>query len=196
MKRVFLAVPLVMMLTCAARATLITFDNITPWQVYLSQGQVPEGYGGLGWENFYVGPSVGDEPAESVGQSIISGLSGALITLNGAELSNPAGGQEPVEVIGIDDGTALYNRTYILGGEYAWYEFDYVGIQYVIFRAPGWNGELGPEVSFAMTELEVNDPVIPEPATTLAGVLALLPLAIAGVRKLKGKWIGRRCRHG
>ena len=36
--------------------------------------------------------------------------------------------------------------------------------------------------------LEVNDPVIPEPGTTVAGLLALLPFAVMGVRKLKENW--------
>lgn len=180
MKTCLSALSIGLILVCPAGATLVTFDDITPQDVQYTGGQIPQGYAGLGWNNFNWGQSSGNGSAGSWGQSCItSGLQ--PFTFNGAYLRGDPNTE--VEVRGVGLGVILYTDIVVLNSESTWVAFNYVGINSVFFAAPGQFGNpIGSTgLHFSMDNLVINESTaaVPEPGTWLAGAL-LLPALIAG----------------
>lgn len=186
MKTCLSAISAGLILVCPAGATLVTFDDITPQDVQYTGGQIPQGYAGLGWNNFYWGQSSGNGSAGSWGQSgFTSGLQ--PFTFNGAYLRGDP--YTEVEVRGYGLGVILYTNILVLNNEPTWVAFNYVGINYVIFARPGQFGNpVGSEgLHFGMDNLVINENTgaVPEPGTWFAGALLLLPLVVGTLRRLR-----------
>lgn len=174
-------------LVCPAGAALVTFDDLTAADVQSTGGQIPQGYAGLGWNNFYWDQSSGNVLAGSWGQS---GFTGGLqpFTFNGAYLKGDASYTE-VEVRGVGLGGVIYTDIVVLNHESTWIAFDYVGINSVLFAAPGQFGNPAGSAGlhFSMDNLIINESTgaIPEPGTWFAGALLLLPLVAGTFWKLR-----------
>lgn len=187
MKKILITLSLSLVLITPVAATLITFDDLTAADVIYTGGQIPQGYGGLGWLNFSWAQSGTDGFAGSWGQS---GITGGLqpFTLNGAYLTGGSSYTE-IEVRGVRTGGILYDDVFVLNNESTWVAFNYVGIDTVLFAKPGQFGNpVGSEgLHFSMDDLIINESVgaIPEPGTWFAGALLALPLAIGAFQRLR-----------
>jgi len=175
MKSLLLTFSLCLLVTEQIRADLITFDDIPANELYQSAGMVPNGYGGLGWDNFYV----------SGNQAVVVpdghfGTGGTPFTLNSAYLSGsiPMQGYSlQIETIGMYQGTVKYDVIYTLvPSTPVFCIFNYFGVDTVFFRAPGAVNQY-PAVNFAIDNIEINDAAaVPEPAAFLPVAILLLPL--------------------
>ena len=180
MKTILLALSIGFFLARPAGATLITFDDMIPG----SWGQVPQGYGGFGWNQFSVSSVNGSGAAGAwANWYYVPAFTSepASFTLNSAYLTWRSGGTQ-IEVVGKSRGAVLYDNTYILSSTApTWCDFNYIGIDTVLFFAPGSG------CSFAMDNLVVNESsaAIPESGTWFAGALLLVPLGVSVVRKLR-----------
>jgi len=186
MKTILLAISIGLFLTRPARASLITFDDINPADVNKANGQIPQGYGGFGWNQFYVSGQNGSGAAGALANwyyvpAFTTGGRGSF-DLNSADLAWSSGAQQ-VEVVGKSGRAVLYDKTYILSSTVpTWCGFNYIGIDTVLFFAP-----TGSSCYFTMDNLVVNESsgAVPESGTWLAGVLMLFPLGISAIRKLR-----------
>lgn len=190
-----------------AQTEVLTFDNL-PAPLSNGNSLVPNGYGGLQWQNFgYL--NVGNFTASPAGynNANVSGtnvafnansgsaqISGTVFNLNSAYLTGAWRDGLQVEVEGFVGTTLTYDNTYTVntsGPDLI--NFNYLGVDQVIFNSSG--GTLDPAYhdpvlhalteEFAMDNLSITMPA-PEPSTiALLGLAGLL---------LAFRYRPRRCR--
>src|SRR5674476_1635638 len=185
---------------CCASPEVLTFDEISLSPVY-TFNPIPDGYGALGWENFYVLDQT-DSRMSIVGYSnaFVSGTQiaakytgisvGAPVIRSGGSFDFVSGyftaanndGQQP-EVFGFSGTTLVYDNSYTLNTTApTLINFGYSGITEVRFVASGGTPRsplVYGEKLFAMDSLTINQ--IPEPTAssllacgTVMGLLGLL----------------------
>ncbi len=162
--------------TASARATLLTFDNLTagnPTEIYYPP--VPSGYGGLNWNNFGVAASSdfpgcgyssgvvspGNEIFNEFGNPASVSLSNGFFDLYSAYLTAALNLSTPlnVQVEGFDGTKMVYDNTYtVYNTGPTLINFDYTGVNQVVFIS-------SPSQQFVLDNMSVN---VPDPLNTLA----------------------------
>jgi hypothetical protein len=152
--------------------TLLTFDDVST----VSYAIMPNGYDGLGWNNFFV--QYAPEAAGFVNGVVSSpnvafnGLgnpasfsSSSPLTLDSAYFTSVYASQELLIVQGFAGGTQLYENTYtIYHDTLTVINFDYTGVDSVQFST-------SPGALFTMDNMTIT---VPEPSTC-----ALMSIAVA-----------------
>jgi len=193
MKRliVLVCVCALLVLAPAASADVLTFDDVTTG----SFGPIPDGYGGLDWDQFYVldpvavgylkdgftsgyhnGLVSGDYVAFNVSAHVATASDGGFNFL-GAYLTGAWTDDLNVTVTGYDDGVQTYQQT-VVADYYlpTWFQFNFLGVDEVTFASYGGrhvSGSYAFGEEFAMDNFTYS---IPEPSS-----LSLLALGLAGV---------------
>jgi hypothetical protein len=171
------------MATVQANATLLTFDDISAGETL-----VPGGYGGLTWNNFYVldgksdlggfknGVVSGNNVAYN-GDGDIASANGAKFDLNSAYLTSAWFDDNSLTVVGYLKGVEQYRETYVLNtAAPTFINFNFLGIDSVTFSSS--------EYQFVMDDLTISRTHVPETATWINGVLAMLPFGLLRTRRL------------
>jgi hypothetical protein len=159
--------------TQSAFATLLTFDDLpsgTPSNPDFAV--VPNGYGGLNWDNFGVLDGLAAEPSYGYYTGVVSpnnvafnlygspasiSVSSGSFDLESAYLTSALNSvpTKQIQVQGFVGGTLVYNNIYTVNNQGpTLINFDYVGIQSVTF--------ISGNQEFAMDNLTVS---VPEPET-------------------------------
>lgn len=193
MKKVLSSAAAFGILAICANASIINFDSLS------GAGPVPNGYGGLNWNNFnYLdGPSVGGGYApgtvspRNVAFNAFANpalVSDGIFDLNSAYLTAAWNDNLQVRVTGKLGINTLYVNTYTLSATApTLINFSYLGIDSVLFESFGGTHHLGYSGAgehFALDNMEINA-VVPEPSTYIAGALLLLPFGAHVVRRLR-----------
>jgi len=183
---------------------LLTFDDLAAPAV--DGSAVPNGYGGLQWDNLnyldglsdnlpgpngYVYGIVSPDNVAFNANSQPGTITGPAFTLNSADLTGAWRDGLQVEVQGYVGNTLTYDNTYTVNSTGpTLVTFDYVGVDKVVFSTSGGTfnpvyddpaygpgiGKNAPAEEFAMDNVTINSPV-PEPSTFALIGLALIPLA-------------------
>jgi hypothetical protein len=94
-----------------------------------------------------------------------------------------------VNVIGKKLGATLYDTTVVASqSSPTWFQFDYVGIDELIFSSSGGtpvSGLTGSGTHFAMDDFTINAPVVPEP---ISSTLFIVGGATLGFRRFRRKF--------
>lgn len=191
--------PLLVLFACVsgvpyANATLITFEDITPYQ----SAVIHNGYKGLNWGNFKVlntkkNPWAGSGYGKaSNGSSYVAynarakdaTISGDLFNFNSAAFSAAWNKKLRVTVTGLNNGEKLYRKTFkVSPSQRKVVTFDFFGIDQLIFRTFGGRdfraNDGGKGRHLALDNLKFNLVAqSPEPSTLLLMGIALIGLII------------------
>ncbi|MBX9252529.1 PEP-CTERM sorting domain-containing protein [Desmonostoc muscorum CCALA 125] len=191
--------------TGQAQALVLTFDDLPPTDIF-DGSPIPNGYGGLNWENFYYLTS------QTYGNNPSGYLNGTVSSPNVAY--NAFGEPASVSTVTLGSGTFNFNSTYLtaawnnglsilvegfLGGitKYATtvtvdttsptlFNFDFLGIDSLKFTSFGGvnAGYDGVGEHFALDNFTYNSETVPEP-TTILGLLTVGSFGVALSRKQK-----------
>lgn len=178
----------------AAQATVLTFDDISPIDDYAS---IPNGYGGLDWDNFSYLNSL-SIPNSGYNNGIVSGnyvafnvagdpaiVGNGVFDFNSAYLTAAWNNSLSITVEGLNNGSSLYSTTVVVDtNSPILFDFDYRGINELRFTSFGGDnaGFNGRGTQFAMDNF--NFTPVPEPASVL-GVLAFGALGASSLLKRK-----------
>ncbi|WP_069791059.1 PEP-CTERM sorting domain-containing protein (plasmid) [Cyanobacterium sp. IPPAS B-1200] len=180
-----------------AQAVVLTFDDVTQG----SSAEIPNGYGGLNWSNFWVLKGT-SQPGNGYEKGIVSGdyvafnsfanpaeITGSLFDFNGAFLTAAWNDGLSVLVEGFNSGTNLYSQTVVVNTTSpTWFDFNFLGVDRLRFSSFG--GVQNPNLSvsdthFAMDNFTFNETqAVPEP-TSLIGILGLGAFGVISLRKRK-----------
>lgn len=192
-----LAVPLIVLLLSmlpsgiARSATLVTFDDLPQPPFTDSRVPIPNGYGGLTWQNFdYTDGRFGELVDSGYDRGAVSpfftahnafgepsALGGVVFDLSSFYLTAAWNDGLQVDVQGFLGTDLLYDDLFVIDTNApVFIQLDYLGVDRVTFNSHG--GTRAPRLEFdgeqfVMDNLTVN--VAPEPAA-----LALVGLALAG----------------
>lgn len=176
--------------TARAQTEILTFDDLPFSGV---SEQIPDGYGGLQWNNFDVlntalhlslyGPSGYNNAVVSPANVAFNAfgnpavMSGQTFDLNSVYLSAAWNDGLQVEVPGFVGGTLTYDNTYTVNTQGpTLINFNYVGIDEVEFISSGGTPHgytVGHGTEFGMDNLSVT--LVPEPSTfALAGLSVII----------------------
>jgi len=180
--------------TSFAQTEILTFDDLS-WSGYYYE-QIPNGYGGLQWNNFFVlntaqelssfgrnGEVNGVVSPPNVafnGEGTAAFISDGSFNLNSAYLMAAWNDGLQVEVQGFVGATLIYDNTYTvstLGSTLV--NFNYLGVDEVNFISSGgvphgYTSGLGTQ--FAMDNLSIT--LVPEPPTFASVGLAVIFLTL------------------
>jgi hypothetical protein len=180
--------------TSVAQTELLTFDDLTFSGLY---DQIPNGYGGLQWNNFDALNTVQETHQYGVNGAVNGMVSpnnvafdgggtnasfsdNVAFNLNSAYLAGVWNDGLQVEVQGFVGSTLTYDNTYTVNTQGpTLIDFNYAGVDEVNFIAYGGTPHgyyFGRGTEFAMDNLSVT--LVPEPATYALGGLAGIILAI------------------
>jgi len=190
-----------------ASALVLTFDDVST----IMYDAIPEGYGGLDWDNFYV---VHEDycPGSGYDNGVVShnyvaynfGGSPASILISagdgfpafdfeGAYITGAWNDGLSVNIVGYLDGSEIYNQTVVVDTDGpTWFDADYYNIDELLFTSSGGTNAglplyggpvIGTGEHFAMDNFTYTP--IPEPTTML--MLGCLGAGLAGARKFKRK---------
>jgi hypothetical protein len=175
-------------------ADTLGFDDLTDPR--LQQGDVPDGYGGFHWNNFYVLDGVdypygGGYPLAAVSPKMVifnawgapASFSGSPFTFNSAYFTSALSNGLHVRADASLEGTVIHTKEFLLDTTGATLEtFNWSGIDKVLFTS--WGGDSA-QSHFAVDNVTFNVP-IPEPSA-----FALLAIGAGGVLAFS-----LRCRRG
>lgn len=143
-------------ITSQALGAVLTFDDL-PEHIY-NRGTVPNGYGGLNWQNFgYVNPELQAQEIEPILRSgylygKVSGenvgynsggepaivTSGSLFNFTGAYLTGAWRNNLTIAVTGFSGGVQKYETVVTVNASSpTWFDFNYTGIDGLIFNSFG-----------------------------------------------------------
>lgn len=200
-----LAVSLLFLVGGEASATILTFDTLTPASLSI----IPDGYGGLNWNNMgYLDGSKSIYAGSGYNNGLVSGNyvafnnsanmamtlgAGSVFDFNGAYLTGAWRDGLNIQVTGLLGGTTLYSQTVVVNSTGpTWFNFDYMGIDELRFNSfggTGVSGLIGSGAHFVMDNFtfNVNEPVnpIPEPSTAMLLAIGLLGMTSYGYRRSK-----------
>lgn len=169
-----------------AQGEILTFDDLNPDSLpggsAFSDAPIPNGYGGLQWNNFWVldVPQSG-LTGEGYNTGLVSGdnvafnaygnsaaISGGSFNLNSVYLTAALADGLQMEVQGFVGNTLTYDNTYTVNTTGpTLITFNYLGVDEVNFMSGGNQGD-----QFVMDNLSIT--LVPEPATfTLLGLAGL-----------------------
>jgi hypothetical protein len=176
-----------------AQTEIITFDDLDPATLpggdAVYEAPIPNGYGGLQWNNFWVL----NVPLQSVASGYQQGLispnnlafnnranpamfSDGLFNLNSAYLTAAWNDGLHVEVQGFVGAMMVYDNTYIVNTTGPTFvNFNYLGVNAVNFISSGGvpHGYAGVGTHFAMDNMSIT--LVPEPsAIALTGLVVLV----------------------
>ncbi len=205
MKRIsFIFLGLIIVWVSVVSAEVITFDDVPGVDPIIGYDVVPDGYGGLNWDNFYVAHKTYHEtnyPGSGYVNGIVSGewvafngyakpalVSGTQFDFNGAYFTAARNNDLQIDVKGYLNGSLLYSRTITV--DYTsptWFDFDFLGIDKLQFNSYGGVDAglgSGSGANFVMDNLTINNnsspSSVPEPSTII-----LLITSFVGMRALK-----------
>jgi hypothetical protein len=193
------------LITTASRAQLLTFDNLATnydSQFRIYRNAVPNGYGGLLWNNFWALDVVNSQPVYAgLRAGLVSpnddifnygGLSATisssgLFNLNSAYLTADLNDGLQVEVQGFLGTTLLYDNTYTVSpNSPTFVNFNYVGVNSVTFSASGGTPDptwSPPNIGNSVFALDNMSVTVPEPSSlSLTFTAALLAVARKKIR--------------
>jgi hypothetical protein len=193
-RRVLVLGVLVALAPAAARATTLGFDDVTGD----TNAQVPDGYGGLDWDNFWVldAEAYGLVPSGYASGVVsptyvavnASGMPAGLgvssperFDFNGAYLTGAWQDDLGIRVQGYRDGALVYDETVYAGAFHpTWFRFDFLDVDRLRFTSFGGTDAgygIGMGEHFAMDDFTFNETAaIPEPATAAGLALAACAL--------------------
>jgi hypothetical protein len=188
-----LACLLSLLIASSAQAITLTFDDITTRYSAL----VPNGYGGLNWDDFYVlygrqpsyansgydnGTVSGDYAAFNSG-AYEATVSDGLFDFNSIYLTAAWSDGLNIRVRGLNSGTVLYDNVVTVDTTGpTLFDFNYLGIDQLIFDSFG--GVHNPALTngsgehFVMDNMTINATGVPEPSTGLLVIAALIGLGV------------------
>ena len=181
-----------------APATTLTFDNIP--NVFAYGSPIPNGYGGLTWNNFYCLDGA-DSPNTGYDTGMVSSpcvayngfgdpasMSGSPIALNSAYFTGVYNNGLNIQADGYSDGNIIDSADFLVNAAGPTFmTFNWSGVDEVQFTSSGGTMQPGGDESgtqFAMDNLTINAPV-PEPSTFLL-------LCVSAVGLLGCAWRRRR----
>jgi hypothetical protein len=165
-------------------ATVLTFDDVPGANPNYKENVVPDGYGGLNWNNVNVvntemikmpgsgyenGTVSGEWVAYNPWESICT-INDDLFTFNGAYLTGAWNDELNIDVQGFKDGSLLFDKTVVVNTTApSWCEFNFTDIDQLMFTSSGGTphpGLGGSGTHFAMDNFTFNETQsVPEPST-------------------------------
>jgi hypothetical protein len=160
-----------------ASGAVLTFDDIIST---VDVEQIPNGYGGFNWDNFYVihrslAPSSGYDlgcispnyVAYNGGAATFALLSDSIFDFNGAYLTSAWDSAMGVRVEGYLGSFLLYDTTVVVVNTGpTWCNFNYAGVDELRFSSVSVN-------QFAMDNFTYSATVIPAPGAVLLGSIGV-----------------------
>lgn len=183
-------------------ATVLTFDDIAPVSDY---GQIPNGYGGFNWSNFYYhsgsnpvfsdtgydhGRVSGDYTAFNGGLQatalVSESVKGSVFDFNSADLTAAWNNGLSVTVQGLKNNSVLYTKTVTVDTTApTLVDFNFLGVDELIFNSSGGveptylASKQSGNTSFALdnfTYNATNTASVPEPSDSITEALVVLGL--------------------
>ncbi|MCW5312796.1 PEP-CTERM sorting domain-containing protein [Nostoc sp. KVJ3] len=198
------ATVIVLGIGAVAQATVLTFDDIAPISYY---DQIPNGYGGFNWDNFYYvngsSPRVtrtGEDNGRVSGDYVAfngfgepSLVSDSIFDFNSAYLAATWNNGLSVTVEGLKSGATLYSKTVVVDTtQPTLVNFDYFGVDELKFTSfggvePDYLKEMGGGgTQFALDNFTFNEKAtsVPEP-TLLPALLSIATLSAGSALRRK-----------
>jgi hypothetical protein len=190
------AVLLTLTLTADARASTLTFDDISGAEI----GTIPNGYGGLQWNlmgytdggarfsssGYENGTVSGDYVAFNEFASVGT-VSGGLFDFTSAYLTAAWNDGLTIVVTGLLSGSSIYTQTVSVDTSGpTLFNFNFLGIDQLTFASSGGvdAGLDGSGTHFAMDDMTVNVSSVPDGGSALA----MLGFAMIGVNVIRRKF--------
>ena len=183
----------------AVNATVLTFDDIG---AIANIGTVPDGYGGLDWDNMAYknrnaslgtgydnGTVSGDYVAFNYYANVAT-VSNGLFDFNGAYLTAAWNTGLSIEIVGLVNGVQAYIQTVIVDTTGpTWFDFNFLGVDSLSFSSFGGtdanSNDNGAGVHFAMDNFTFNEvSTVPVPAAVWLFGSGLVGLIGFGRRKM------------
>jgi len=191
--------------TAYSQTEILTFDDLSWSGNYYEQ--MPNGYGGLLWNNNFGVVNTVEESAQYGDSGDINGvmsapnvayssggdalISDGRFNLNSAYLMGVLNDGLQVEVQGLVGIRLMYDNTYTIGTQGSTLiNFNYIGVDEVIFNSFGGvphGFSRGAGTEFAMDNLSIT--LVPEPSALQLAGLATMSLTLGGLTR---GWSQRR----
>ncbi len=189
-----------------AQTEILTFDDLSWSGSYYEQ--IPNDYGGLQWNNFFVVNTVQDLSIHGTTDGGVNGvvsppnlafnaggtaafISDGSFNLNSAYLMAVWNDGLQVEVQGFVGATLIYDNTYSVNTQGSTLiNFNYIGVDEVNFISSGGmhhQGYIGNGTQFGMDNVSIT--LVPEPSTYALVGLGVIVLIL---RSLTPRWSQRR----
>ncbi|MEH2067090.1 MAG: PEP-CTERM sorting domain-containing protein [Nostoc sp.] len=197
------ATVIVLGIGAVAQATVLTFDDIAPTSSF---ADIPNGYGGFNWDNFYyrngstVIPRTGYDNGRVSGDYVSFNAGGdpalvsdSIFDFNSAYLTAAWNDGLSITVEGLNSGATLYSKTVVVDTtQPTLVNFDYFGVDELRFTSsggvePDYLIETGGGgTQFALDNFSFNEKAtsVPEP-TFLPALLAVSTLSAGSVLRRK-----------
>ena len=172
-----------------ATAAVLTFDELS---VVNGSTPIPNGYGGLNWENMYcensslVSIDSGYQHGTVSGTNVAynafgtaASVSDGTFTFNGAYLTSAFNDGLSITVTGLLSGNPIYSQTVVVNTiAPKFFNFNYTGIDLLIFNSAGGtdHGYGGSGTQFVMDNFTIN---VPEPSTAALLVIGCVVALVA-----------------
>lgn len=187
----------------AAQAAVLTFDDVT----IDDSGAIPDGYGGLNWNDMgvynaqqfeqldlntgWINGTVSGNYAAHTGYEAIVSSSSSRFDFNSVSLTGLYNNALNILVEGFLGGALKYSQTVVVNTDAAtFFNFDFLGIDQLKFASSGGTSSGFADLPyFAMDNFTITETAptsVPEPASVL-GLLAVGTLGASSALKRKQK---------
>ena len=171
-----------------------TFDELPGGDVPGPRPAVPNGYGGLNWENMYYLDASSLTPGETGyvagmvsptkvafnGWGEPAAVSDGIFSFGGTYLTGAFNEGLNVQVDGYLDGSLIYSQTVVVSSTTpTWFNFNYYSIDRLEFSS--WGGIPNPDYAnhgFGTQFVMDNFTIVPVPGAVLLGILGLSAVGV------------------